>query len=265
MTIDARIVPPPRAAPSRPRPDHVPPRPTTPETPPSMEASTRQTSAPPGPGDARPEAGRSAAAGTIRLILHGTRMDRADVREAVERLRSEGHDVEVRVTWEAGDAGRFARSAVGSARIVVAAGGDGTVSEVAAALAGQDGPALAILPMGTANDFAVSAGVPTGDVDAALDLAVSGCEAATVDMIRCGEKRFLNLATGGPGTKITAETPEGLKRALGGLSYAVAGAVAGATRSGAFAGQVGVVRGPGFEWTGAFLALVVGNGRQAGG
>src|SRR5690606_29811338 len=116
MTIDARIVPPPRAAPSRPRPDHVPPRPTTPETPPSMEASTRQTSAPPGPGDARPEAGRSAAAGTIRLILHGTRMDRADVREAVERLRSEGHDVEVRVTWEAGDAGRFARSAVGSAR-----------------------------------------------------------------------------------------------------------------------------------------------------
>lgn len=232
-----------------------------------MEGSTRETSAAPRPAPVRPGTTGPADSTSIRLILHGARMDRPEVRESVERLRAKGHDVEVRVTWEAGDAGRFARAAAaaGNARVVVAAGGDGTVSEVAAALAGLDGPALAILPLGTANDFAASAGVPIGDVDAALDLAASGCEATTVDMIRCGEKRFLNLATGGPGTKITAETPEGLKRALGGLSYAVAGAVAGATKPGAFAGQVGRIRGPSFEWSGAFLALVVGNGRQAGG
>ena len=214
-------------------------------------------------GEGPAEAG--AAQGVVRVILHGSRIDRDDVREAVERLRSEGHHVDVRVTWEAGDAARFAREAADTARIVVAVGGDGTVSEVAAGLAGRGGAALGVVPLGTANDFAASAGLPLDDVDLALDLAVSECAPVAVDLIRCNGKPFLNLATGGPGTRITAETPQGLKRALGGLSYAVAGAVAGATKPGAFEAQRGTVRGPDFEWSGAFLALVVGNGRQAGG
>lgn len=201
----------------------------------------------------------------MRLVLHGSRVDREDVREAVERLRRGGHEIDVRVTWEAGDAARFAIEAVEQAGVVIAAGGDGTVSEVASALAGRGGAALGILPLGTANDFAASAGVPLDDVDAALDLVVSGCDPVPVDVVRCNGRGFLNLATAGPGTRITAETPDGLKRALGGFSYAVQGAVAGATTPGAFEGQRGTVRGPDFEWGGAFLALLVGNARQAGG
>jgi len=216
------------------------------------------------PGSSPPPGGPERS-DRIRVVLHGSRVDRSDVREAVERLRSQGRDVDVRVTWEAGDALRFAREAADDARVVVAAGGDGTVSEVAAALAGRGGAALGIVPLGTANDFAAAARVPLGDVDAALDLIVSGCAAVPVDVIRCNGRAFLNLASAGPGTRITAETPEGLKRALGGLSYAVAGAVVGATKPGAFEGQRGRVLGPDLEWSGAFLALVVGNGRQAGG
>ncbi len=212
----------------------------------------------------------------VRIVVHGTHHDVAGLREAVEKGREAGHRIEVRVTWEEGDATRYAAEAVETARVVVAGGGDGTVREVAAGLAGPvagaragraDGPpraALAILPLGTANDFATAAGVPLNDIEAALRLALEGT-AAPADVVRCGEHVYVNVATAGPATRITVETPDGLKRVLGGLSYALTGVVATATDSKALQPQAAHVRGPDFEWTGSLLALAVGNGRQAGG
>ena len=40
------------------------------------------------------------------LVLNGKKAGRPEVREAVQTVRGEGHDVQVRVTWEAGDAGK---------------------------------------------------------------------------------------------------------------------------------------------------------------
>ena len=37
----------------------------------------------------------------IRIVLHGKAAGDARVRTAVHALRKDGHDVEVRVTWEA--------------------------------------------------------------------------------------------------------------------------------------------------------------------
>lgn len=195
--------------------------------------------------------------------MHGARADRQEIRDAVSALRDEGHDVDVRVTWEAGQAALFASEAAADFDVVVAAGGDGTVSEVTGGLMGVGRPsaALAILPLGTANDFATSAEIPLDDVEAALRLAVDRDAVHAIDVIRVDEHIFLNMATGGPGTQLTVETPKGLKRVLGGLSYVVAGIAQLAS----FEPQHGSVRGPGFEWSGAFLALAVGNGRQAGG
>jgi lipid kinase YegS len=199
----------------------------------------------------------------VRLVLHGARADRQDIRDAVATLRAEGHDVDVRVTWEAGQAALFASEAASDFDVVVAAGGDGTVSEVAAGLvrAGDASAALAVLPLGTANDFAASAQIPLDDVEAALRLAVDRGAVHEIDVIRVDQHIVLNVATGGPGTRVTVETPEGLKRALGGLSYAVVGI----TQLASFEPQAGSVRGPDFEWSGTFLALAIGNGRQAGG
>lgn len=199
----------------------------------------------------------------MRLVLHGARADRQDVRDAVSTLRGEGHDVDVRVTWEARQAALFAAEAAADFDVVVAAGGDGTVSEVAEGLVRSENAsaALAVLPLGTANDFATSAEIPLDDVEAALRLAVDRDAVHTIDVIRLDEHVFLNMAAGGPGARVSGETPEGLKRALGGLSYAVAGIA----QLGSFQAQHGSVRGPDFEWSGAFLALAVGNGRQAGG
>ena len=48
---------------------------------------------------------------------------------AVARQRAAGHRIEVRVTWEKGDARRFVSEA-GEVDLVIAAGGDGTLNEV---------------------------------------------------------------------------------------------------------------------------------------
>lgn len=178
-------------------------------------------------------------------------------------LRADGHDIDVRVTWEDGHASVFTAEVAHEVDVVVAAGGDGTVSEVAEALvgAGEASAALAVLPLGTANDFAAAAGIPLDDLTAAFQLAVDPGAVREIDVLTVGDRVVLNVATAGPGTRVTVDTPKGLKRALGGLSYAIAGIAQLAT----FEAQEGTLRGPDFEWTGAFLALAVGNGRQAGG
>ena len=117
----------------------------------------------------------------LRIILHGKAAGNAAVRAAIGSLRQHGHVVEVRVTWESGDAERLTAEAVAQAGgsaidCIVAGGGDGTINEVFAAAytAGlPTGCSLGILPLGTANDFAHAAGVPVQDLLAALQLAAS--------------------------------------------------------------------------------------------
>ena len=67
-----------------------------------------------------------------------------------------------------------ARLAVASgARLVIAVGGDGTVRAVAAGLAGTDAE-LGVIPLGTANLAARNLGLPIGDLDAIIAVAVTG-------------------------------------------------------------------------------------------
>lgn len=212
---------------------------------------------------------------SLRIILHGKAAGREDVRRAVERVRRKGHPVEVRVTWEAGDAVRLAREAVaevarGEARIdvLVAAGGDGTLNEVAAALhaAAPDGIPfdVAVLPLGTANDFARSIDLNPDDIGECLWLAARG-QARPLDIgqVSWNDNRhhFVNVATGGFGARVTAETDPRLKKLFGGLSYLFAGL----QRMGELTASSARITADGFEWEGSFIALALGNGRQAGG
>jgi len=176
--------------------------------------------------------------------------------------------VEVRVTWESGDAIRLTTEAVadsGKEKIdcIVAGGGDGTINEVFGAAYAAGLPefcCLGILPLGTANDFAHSAGVPTGDITAALRLA-AGTPRRWIDAGLVNGKLFVNLVSGGFGSRVTVETDPKLKQRLGGLAYAITGI----SRFAELSENQGVFRGEGFSWEGAFLALAIGNGRQAGG
>ena len=110
----------------------------------------------------------------LLLVLNGKAAPREDVRSAVEAVRGAGHTLEVRVTYDGDDAGRFVREAVEreDARpgVIVAGGGDGTINQVIAS-ALETRPetdcAFGALPLGTANDFATGMGLPVDDVRAA--------------------------------------------------------------------------------------------------
>lgn len=201
---------------------------------------------------------------TSLLILNGKSAGDEPLREAINLLRDEGMDIQVRVTWEKGDAARYVAEAqqLGVAT-VIAGGGDGTINEVATALVncpGEHKPVLGILPLGTANDFATSTAIPDA-LDKALQLAIVG-KAVPIDIAKVNnETCFINMATGGFGTRITSETPEKLKAALGGVSYLIHGLM----RMDMLKSDHCVIRGEDFHWEGDALVIGIGNGRQAGG
>jgi lipid kinase YegS len=205
---------------------------------------------------------------TLRIILNGKAAADPRLRSAVEAVRLDGHDVEVRVTWEAGDATRLTTEAVGQAAqgnmdCIVAGGGDGTINEVFAAAYATGTPGecgLGILPLGTANDFAHSTNVPIKDLTAALRLAASAPR-RWIDVGLLNGRVFVNLLSGGFGSRVTVETDPKLKQRLGGLAYAITG-ISHFTE---LSGNRGIFRAEDFSWEGNFLAVAIGNGRQAGG
>ena len=212
---------------------------------------------------------RDATGADTWLILNGKQANDDAVRLAVTAVRERGLRLAVRVTWEAGDAERFIDEAIAAnARSVIAGGGDGTLREVAAALAQRDAsaealPALAVLSLGTANDFASAAGIPV-EAEAALEL-VRTSTPQPMDVLRIdadgAEHWCINLASGGFGTTVTTETQEGLKKMLGGLAYVVSGLA----RMGQIEPSQARFEAEDFAWSGNFIALGIGNGRQAGG
>ncbi|MBP5077388.1 lipid kinase YegS [Pseudomonas chlororaphis] len=194
------------------------------------------------------------------LILHGKQALNEDVRAAVERKREEGWELAVRLTWEAGDAQRLVDEAlaVGYTRLI-AGGGDGTLRDIAEAMAAQANDAsLVLLPLGTANDFARAAGVSLLPHEA---LNLLDVPARAIDLGEVGGQVFLNMATGGFGSQVTANTSEDLKKILGGAAYLFTGL----SRFNELHAAYGELQGPDFHWRGDLLALGIGNGRQAGG
>jgi len=166
----------------------------------------------------------------------------------------------VRLTWEAGDAQRLVREALeGGYSQLIAGGGDGTLRDICEAMAMADTEAsLVLLPLGTANDFARAAGVP---LEPGPALALLDAPARAIDLGEADGKLFLNMATGGFGSQVTANTSEDLKKVLGGAAYLFTGLSRFSELHAAYA----ELQGPDFHWKGELLALGIGNGRQAGG
>ncbi|XZE54625.1 diacylglycerol/lipid kinase family protein [Planctomycetaceae bacterium SH139] len=97
---------------------------------------------------------------------------------------------------------------------LVMAGGDGTVNDAVTGIAEQglsDAPELAILPIGTANDFAFTLAMPD-DYLVAAARCLTGVPRA-IDLVSCqvgeAERYFLNIAAGGNSDAVTRSlTPE---------------------------------------------------------
>ena len=194
------------------------------------------------------------------MILHGKQALNEEVRAAVIARRAEGWELAVRLTWEAGDAQRLVDEALAAGYTqLIAGGGDGTLRDIAQAMASNAGDSsLVLLPLGTANDFARAAGVSLVPQDALQMLDVP---ARAIDLGEVDGQVFLNMATGGFGSQVTANTSEDLKKILGGAAYLFTGL----SRFSELHAAYGELHGPDFHWQGDLLALGIGNGRQAGG
>ncbi len=83
-----------------------------------------------------------------------------------------------------------AEAARDGAELIAVAGGDGTVCEAAEGLYRAGRGRLAVLPLGTGNDFARTVGVPAR-FDAAVRVALNGHERC-IDLIRVGERIAIN-------------------------------------------------------------------------
>lgn len=146
--------------------------------------------------------------------------------------------------------------------LVVLGGGDGTVSSVVDSLAHHEAT-LGLLPLGTANDFARTLGIPS-DVDGACDAIARG-KVVDVDLGLAGDNYYVNVASVGIGVGVTQALSPMLKRRVGALAYPMA-AVRAFLKHEPFAATLTFPDGDREPVElGRLLQVAVGNGRFYGG
>lgn len=104
--------------------------------------------------------------------------------------------------------------------LVVVGGGDGTLNAASTALM-ETGLPLGVVPLGTANDFARTLGIPV-----APELAVAVIRDGHIARVDVGDVNghpFLNVASIGFGVDLTRALTRDAKRRWGTLGYAIAG------------------------------------------
>lgn len=102
--------------------------------------------------------------------------------------------------------------------MVIVGGGDGSLSSAVDELVGRD-CVFALLPLGTANSFARTLGIPL-DLDGAIETIVTG-RRRRVDLGVIDGDHYANSAAIGLSPLIGATVPHGLKRWLGRFGYLI--------------------------------------------
>ena len=102
---------------------------------------------------------------------------------------------------------------------VILGGGDGSVSSVVDFLANRN-TLLGLLPLGTANDFARTLGIPE-DIEEACNTIAKG-KIVDVDLGLAGDNFYVNVASVGLGVEAAQALSPWLKKNTGPLAYPVA-------------------------------------------
>ncbi len=138
-------------------------------------------------------------------------------------LTARGTSIDIAETQSVGDARDLARAAARKGfRTVVAAGGDGTIAEVADGLRGSQAR-LGIIPIGTANVFAHELGLPfqAGALVDGLRQEFRRCVWPGVLRAGGSERLFVQMVGVGFDAQVVQRVPKGLKRLLGRSAYVV--------------------------------------------
>jgi YegS/Rv2252/BmrU family lipid kinase len=172
-------------------------------------------------------ASSAATPGRIAVIFNptaGSKQRRRRLAIAIRTLRRTGCRVSLFHTAAHGDAARLAASIAtgGGTDTVLVAGGDGTIADVANGLACSGStrlPALAILPLGTANVLAREIGLPR-DPAAQAHVAAAG-RTFNMPLASANRRHFLMMAGAGFDAHVVAGIDIAFKRRVGRLAYAV--------------------------------------------
>ncbi len=105
-------------------------------------------------------------------------------------------------------------------QLIIIGGGDGTISAMSGHFVNRD-VTLGILPLGTANSFIKSLGIPTG-IDAAISVLAQGKE-ERIDVGSINGTYFANALSYGYTTLVAYNTSTRMKRVLGIAAYALEG------------------------------------------
>ena len=115
--------------------------------------------------------------------------DAASEERVAAVFHTAGGEADVRIVDGPAVAAAAADAIKGGANVVVAAGGDGTVSAAASAVAATDA-ALGVMPLGTLNHFAKDIGVPL-DLDKAAESIIRG-RTVSIDVGDLNGRSFIN-------------------------------------------------------------------------
>jgi diacylglycerol kinase (ATP) len=156
------------------------------------------------------------------LILNPKAGSATELPHLKQRIAEQLPGAKIKTTGRSGSAERAARQATAEGfELIVAAGGDGTLNEVVNGISGQlDSVALGLLPLGTGNDFARSAGVPQ-NVEQALQ-TLRAAVTRRIDLVRVTtsrERHFLNVSAGGFSGLVDAKLTREIKSSWGPLAY----------------------------------------------
>ena len=110
------------------------------------------------------------------------------------------------------------KAAIAKAPMVILGGGDGTLSSSIDYFVGSD-TVFAVLPLGMANSFARTLGLPL-DLDGAIDVIVRG-RRKRIDLGIIDGDYFANAAALGLSPLIADTVPHGLKKYLGMVGYLI--------------------------------------------
>lgn len=164
-----------------------------------------------------------------RLIYNptsGQEIIKKNVAEVLDILEGFGYETSAFQTTAAPNSAlnEAKRAAQAGFDLLVAAGGDGTISEVVNGIAPlEHRPKMAIIPTGTTNDFARALKIPRGNPIKAAKL-IGKNQTIQMDIGRAkGDTYFINIAAAGSLTELTYSVPSQLKTMFGYLAYLAKG------------------------------------------
>lgn len=139
----------------------------------------------------------------------------------IETLLAPEIDLDIRLTTPEVDAGQLAHEAVErGVHMIIASGGDGTLSATAEALVGTNIP-LGVISRGTANAFASALGIPD-TIEGACQTILEGTT-RVVDAAQCNGKPMVLLAGVGFEAEMVEKADRESKNRFGMLAYIMAG------------------------------------------